>query len=360
MKKILTGTILLFGISAFAQDSTKEQSDPLSFSGFVEAYYGYDFNKPEDNNRPAFVYSHNRHNEFNVNLAYVKGSYNAERVRANIAVAIGTYMNANYAAEPGVLKNIYEANAGLKISKTKDLWIDAGIFASHIGFESAHSPDCWVLTRSILADNSPYFESGAKIGYTSDNGKWFFSALALNGWQRITRINGNSLMSWGTQITFKPSDKITLNYSTFFGTDKPDSARQWRYFHNTYGIFQFNSKIGLILGFDIGQEQASKGSSDLNVWYSPVAILKFAPSDKWAIALRGEYYEDEKGVIISTGTSNGFKTFGASVNVDRSFGQHFLWRTEIKTWHSKDAVFVKEDNSVNNNSVITTSFALTF
>ena len=29
-----------------------------------------------------------------------------------IALAAGTYMNANYAAEPGVLKNIYEANAG--------------------------------------------------------------------------------------------------------------------------------------------------------------------------------------------------------------------------------------------------------
>ena len=360
MKKILVVVCLLTGITAIAQDSTGEQNSPLSFSGFVEAYYGYDFNKPEDNNRPSFVYSHNRHNEFNVNLAFVKGSYGADRIRANIAVAVGTYMNANYSAEPGVLKNVYEANAGLKISKSKNLWVDAGVFASHIGFESAHSPDCWPLTRSILADNSPYFESGVKIGYTTDNGKWFFSALALNGWQRITRVNGNSLMSWGTQISFKPNDKITLNYSTFFGTDKPDSARLWRYYHNTYGIFQFNSKLGLILGFDIGQEQSAKGSNDLNTWYSPAVIFRFSPDLKWALAVRGEYYSDEKGVIVFTGTPNGFKTYGASINVDRSFGDHFVWRTEIKTWHSKDAIFIKDDKSVNNNSVITTSFALTF
>ena len=108
-----------------------------------------------------FLYSHNRHNEFNVNLAFIKGSYNKEKIRGNIAIAAGTYTNANYAAEPGVLKNIYEGNVGLKISKTKNVWIDAGIFSSHIGYESAHSPSCWSLTRSLVAENSPYFESGA-------------------------------------------------------------------------------------------------------------------------------------------------------------------------------------------------------
>ena len=119
MKKILLGAMLLTGTSLFAQDSAKTETpkpNPFSFSGYVEAFYQYDFNKPKDNNRPGFIYSHNRHNEFNLNLGFLKGSYNAERVRANLAIAAGTYMNANYAAETGVLKNVYEANAGLKIA----------------------------------------------------------------------------------------------------------------------------------------------------------------------------------------------------------------------------------------------------
>src|SRR5215510_14432049 len=169
MKKGFAISPVFLSIAAIAQDSTSEKATPLTFSGFAEAYYSYDFNKPVDNNRPWFLYSHNRHNEFNANLAFVKGSYNAERIRANIAVAVGTYMNANYAAEPGVLKNIYEANVGVKISKTKNLWIDGGIFSSHIGFESAQSSTCWTLTRSMVADNTPYYESGAKLTYTSDN-----------------------------------------------------------------------------------------------------------------------------------------------------------------------------------------------
>jgi hypothetical protein len=359
MKKFMTCMVLIISIPAFAQDSTK-QIGSLSFSGFVEAYYGYGFNKPADNNRPFFVYSHNRHNEFNINLAYLKGSYNSERTRANLALGVGTYMNANYAAEPGVLKNIYEANAGVKISKNKSLWIDMGVLPSHIGFESARSSDCWTLTRSLIADNSPYFEAGAKITYTTDNNKWLLSALALNGWQRIQRISGNSLMSWGTQVQFKPSGKLTLNYSTFLGTDKPDSVRQFRHFHNLYAILQVTDKIGLILDLDIGQEQKAKGSSDYNTWYGTAGVLRFTPNSNWAFALRGEYYSDEKEVIIPTGTANGFKVLGVSFNVDRNIANNFLWRTEIKTLSSKDRIFINDNGTIKNNTAITTSFALTF
>lgn len=363
MKKILLGAMLIAASNLFAQDSAKTAApapNPFSFNGFVEAYYQYDFNKPTDNNRPGFIYSHNRHNEFNLNIGFLKGSYNSERVRANIAIAAGTYMNANYAAETGVLKNVYEANAGLKISKKKNLWIDAGIFSSHIGFESAVSKDCWTLTRSMLADNSPYFESGAKLTYTSDNNKWLVSGLVLNGWQRIKRVDANSLMSYGTQLQFKPNANITLNYSTFIGTDKPDSARLWRYFHNVYGIFNVTSKFGIIAGFDIGSEQKTKGSNDFNTWYTPVLILKYAVNSKWAIAARGEYYDDRYGVIIASGTPNGFKTAGYSLNVDYAPISNAVIRLEARTLNSKDDIFSTGNGVTNNNTFITSSIAVSF
>jgi len=362
MKKILLGAMLMIGTNLFAQDSAKttSQANPFTFSGYVEVYYQYDLNRPADNNRPGFIYSHNRHNEFNLNLGFLKGSYNADWVRANLALAAGTYMNANYSAETGVLKNVFEANAGVKISKKKNLWIDAGIFASHIGFESAVSKDCWTLTRSILADNSPYFESGAKLTYTSNNNKWLVSGLVLNGWQRIKRVDGNSLMSYGTQLQYKPNTAVTINYSTFIGTDKPDSMRQWRYFHNLYGIFNVTGKFGIIAGFDIGSEQKTKGSSDFNTWYAPVLILKYAPNSKWAIAARAEYYNDKNGVIIASGTANGFQTTGFSLNVDYAPVSNAVIRLEARTLNSKDDVFIKGSGVSNNNTFITSSIAVSF
>ncbi|MBK9018071.1 MAG: porin [Saprospiraceae bacterium] len=354
----ITALVCLF---TTMQMSAQSDSTSLTFSGYAETYYAYDLGEPDHHNRPGFIYSHNRHNEFNLNLGYLKAAYAAPNVRANLALAAGTYMNANLAAEPGVLRNIFEANAGVKLSKNSETWVDAGIFASHIGFESAISKDCWTLTRSILAENSPYYESGVKLSHTTADGQWFLSALVLNGWQRIQRVDGNNTPAFGTQITFKPTENITLNSSTFIGSDKPDDVRQMRYFHNFYGIFKLGEQWAATLGFDYGAEQVSKGDSDKNTWYSPVLMLKYAPGGRWSVAGRAEYYADENGVIIATGTPNGFKTLGFSLNLDCAVRDNVLWRIEGRGFSSEDDIFTDKDGAASSgNFFLITSLAVSF
>lgn len=368
MKTGLSVVVLsLVGFTAAAQQSNdtikilpQSEIPALKFSGYIETYYAYDFNQPESNVRPGFIYSHNRHNEVALNLGFIKAAYDNGTVRGNLALMAGTYSNANLAAEEATLKNVFEANVGVKLSKTANLWVDAGIFSSHIGFESAIGKDCWTLTRSILADNSPYYESGAKLSYTSPSGKWFISGLVLNGWQRIQRIEGNKTVAFGHQLTYKPSDKVTLNSSSFFGNDKPDSDKRMRYFHNFYGIFQLSERFGLTAGFDIGAEQKAKGSESYNSWYSPVLIAKYAISDKFSLSARGEYYADEDGVIIATGTENGFKTLGYSLNFDYNIYSNVVWRVEARTFKSKDDIFVKDGGPTSNNTFMATSLAISF
>jgi len=358
MKEIVAAILILLAAEGFAQSG--ETTSKLIINGYAEAYYTYDFNNPEGHNRPGFVYSHNRHNEVNLNLGIIKVAYQNENVRANLALMAGTYTNANLAAEPGVLRNIYEANAGVKIAKKKNLWIDAGIFTSHIGFESAIGKDCWNLTRSILADNSPYYETGAKISYSSDNDKWFISASVLNGWQRIQRVNGNNTPAFGHQLTYKPSNKVTLNSSSFIGNDKPDSVRQMRYFHNLYGIFQLTDKFSLTAGFDIGAEQRYKGSSNYNTWYSPVLMARFTPADKHHVSARVEYYSDPQSVIVSTGTAFGFNAWGYSLNYDYDIRNNVMWRIEARGFSAKDEIFTKPKRFSENNFFVSTALAISF
>ncbi|MFC6095760.1 porin [Flavobacterium qiangtangense] len=361
MKNVITTAFLALTTLGQAQiDSTETKKNPLKISGYAEVYYAYDFGTPENNTRPSFIYSHNRHNEVALNLGFIKANYENEKVRANLAIMAGTYSNANLSAEEGVMKNIFEANAGVKLSPTKNLWIDAGIFSSHIGFESAISKDCWTLSRSILAENSPYYESGAKISYTTDSGKWFVSALVLNGWQRIKRVDGNKTLAFGHQLTYKPNSNITLNSSSFIGNDKPNSDKRMRYFHNLYGIFQLNQKWGLTAGFDIGAEQKSKGSESYNSWYSPVFIAKYKASEKVSLAVRGEYYQDENGLIIATETPNGFQTFGYSLNFDYAIYDNVVWRIEGRNLNSKDEIFTENGNPTKQNFMAVTSLAISF
>lgn len=332
----------------------------VGITGYVEAYYVYDFGNPEDHTRPPFFYSHNRHNEFNLNLGFIRAAVNDSNYRAAIALMAGSYANANLSAEPGVFKNIFEASAGVKLARRNNVWFDMGIFPSHIGFESATGKDCWNLTRSILADNSPYYECGARLTWNSSNEKWNFGLFALNGWQRIQRVAGNSLLSFGTQCQYKPSGMLTLNSSTFIGTEQPDSVRTMRYFHNFYLQVQATSRLGLIFGFDTGVEQKSKGSSAYNCWWSPVVVARYALNAKAAVAVRVEHYNDKNEAILSTGSPNGFQVTGYSANFDYAFSPSVLWRLEARGLYSADKIFLAGTVPVHDNYFFGTSLAVSF
>ena len=349
---------MFLSINSFAQKDTAIAKKPVvEMSGFVDIFYSYDFNKPKTNYRQSFLYNHNRHNEFNLNLGYLKVAVNHTKYRANFALHGGTYSNDNYAAEPRTFQNVFEANAGISINTKNTLWLDAGIFASHIGFETAVSIDNWTLTRSLLAENSPYYLSGAKLTFTP-NKQWEIAALICNGWQRIQRVQENSLPSFGTQIKFSPTEKALFNWSTFIGTDDPDSTRRMRFFNNFFGQFQISKKVGLIAGFDIGLQQQTKNSSQHEAWFSPVIIAKYAIAKKWATAFRAEYYQDKTGVLISTKTINGFNTTGFSLNFDYLPTPTIACRIEGRWLNSKDKIFEKGNVFSNNNVLITSSLVV--
>lgn len=358
MKKNLTLLLLIINQVAFAQTDSSKGS--VTFSGYAEAYYAYDFNNPDNHELPFFLYNFKRHNEVNLNLGLVNINYSSSRVRANLGIMAGTYVQYNLAAEQELLRYVWQANVGLRLSKSKNLWLDAGILPSHIGFESAIGKDNSALSRSIIAENTPYYESGIKLGYNSDNGHWFLAGLVLNGWQRIARVDGNNTPAFGTQVTFVPNEKITVNYSTFIGNDKPDTAKQTRYYHNLYGVFHPTSEFSITTGIDFGMEQKSEGSSEYNHVWAPVLILRYQLSEKLALAARAEWYNDENGMIIATGTENGFQTQGYSANIDYAPFKNVLLRVEARTFRSEDEVFVMDDELKNTDTFAITSLSFSF
>jgi hypothetical protein len=153
---------------------------------------------------------------------------------------------------------------------------------------------------------------------------------------------------------------MTFNSSSFVGSDTPDDIRLMRYFHNFYAIFQLDKKFGLTAGFDVGAQQKSKGSSRYNTWYTPIIMAKYSPSDKISIAARGEYYSDVNGVIIATGTANGFQTFGYSLNLDYNIASNVVWRIEGRGFSSKDNIFTLENQASTQNYFATTALAISF
>lgn len=345
--------ILLLHANLYAQtDSSKH----FSFAGYAEFYYSYDFAKPANKEKPGFVYNYKRHNEPNINLIFARGSFQQKSVRANLALMAGNYANYNLSAEPDWARPLLEANAGFKLSAKEELWVEAGILPSHIGFESAVGADCWNLTRSLLAENSPYYETGIKLSYTSKNKHIKTAVLVLNGWQHIQRPAASNKLCYGLQFTYQPQEKLTLNYSNFIGKEQPDSMNAVRVFNNLYAIYEPTKKLGITVGLDIGRDKYTPAK--YGNWFSPVLIGRYKLNSKAALAARIEYYSDKKQVIIKTTTTNGFSTWGSSVNYDYRIFKKGMLRAELKYYTSKDLVFTKNGTPANNNLSFTTAICI--
>ena len=342
--------------AAAAADTTAADPKPVFF-GYVGVYYGYDFNNPAGLTRPGFIYSENLHNQIAVNIALLGARYTSERLRGTFAIQTGTYPDANYAAEPAIFKNIYEAWGGVKVAKY--LWLDAGIFLSHIGLEGPISRDDLTLTRSIMADNSPYYEAGAKLTY--DRGqKWLFSAMVLNGWQVIRDRNQNE--AFGTQIQFRPSSKWLLNSSTFVGEgyNQPDSVgRQMRYFHDFYVTYDPSPKWKLAAAFDAGIQARARNAGGYDNWQGGSLILRRRLWARAGLVGRVEYFRDPAGVLAPTRVG-GLNTVGYSLGFDYLPVPRVILRAEAKQFRDQNDVFLEKKTPRRTNGAVTVLLGLTF
>ena len=277
------------------------------------------------------MYSYHRHQAIALNIATVKVSKEWERLRANIALMAGSYATANLSGEPRLLRHLMEANVGTRLDKKGKWWLDAGVLPSHIGFESAIGADGWNLTRSLLADNSPYFETGLRISRTSKDGRTYLAMLLLNGWQRITRVQGIEQPAVGHQLTWKVKTGLTLNSSSFIGPVAVGSTQVMRIFHNTYMQWDPTDRLAFLLGFDMGWQDDEAGGTRRKYWHSPILISRYQFHDHVTIAARLEQFKDLQGVVMTKTGLNGVKVSGQSFNIDIRLTRHLLWRSELRS-----------------------------
>ena len=334
--------------------ATRDTSTKIKLWIYAEPYYAYDFNNPSSKNIP-YLFNYSRQNEFSLNLAVIDLDYQSPNVRSSLGIQTGSYAIADYSAEPSLYKNIYQAFAGVQI--VPNLWLDAGVFQAHFGIETALGKDQWTLTRSLCSENTPYFETGLRASYIP-SGPFSFTFFVLNGWQNIVDSNSNKAL--GTQIQYTIADHLTLNSSTFFGNEKPDSARQWRFYHDFFAIWNVTESFDLSGLFDVGWEQKAPSSNQYNDWYTFALIGHFKLSPMFAASARVEQFTDPKSVLVVTGTPNGYQVLGYSVNLDYIVSPHATFRIEAKHYTSMDAIFIQNGTAVSGSTILTSSLAVSF
>lgn len=371
----VTGAVLALTVLSATGHAQAAQGDTavrLTVGAFVDAYYAWDTGRPPTFDRAfaggaLFTTQPARHNEFNVNLAYIDVVMRGDRLRGRLALQVGTSVQSNYAGEattgavsgPSLARHVQEAVAGYRVAER--VWIDAGIFASNLGMENWVSRDNPTYTRSLVAEYSPYYSSGVKLTWSATQ-RLTARVDVVNGWQNIAENNTGK--GAGLRLDYAVTPTTTLSYYNFVSNEAGTRLRTF----NGVGLKLADSVWSLLAEADVGTQ--SRGPRvGTSRWVNTAVIARRQLTARVGVSGRGEYTADPDQVVISTGAAvNGvlrnpaLRALGASVGVDVQPEPRLLWRNEVRGWRNRDAVFPDGRTGAprRQSAMVVSSLALTF
>ncbi len=351
--KIIGLIIILFFITPLlAQetvDTLKIKPKKFTIDGAVDTYYGITNPKIGAKQLPYFV-SSNAVNAPNINLVYVAFNYQHSFFRMRVIPGFGTYMKANYSAEPSYLKNIVEGSIGLRLHERKNIWIDAGVLSSPFTNENAISKNQLMYTRSLSAENSPYYLFGVKTTVPLTD-KLTSYVYLINGWQQIQDVNNEKALA--TQIEYKPNDRHLFNFNTYVGNENSrfSPTNGMRYFADIYWTYNhqnFSASSNVYVGnqkkIAVDQHQSN------NFWWQANIIGKYQFTPKTSLSGRIEYFNDNKKAVVSPiNNVESFRAYSSGLCLNINASKNILFRLEGRHFFSDKAMFVKGNNNLVSN-----------
>src|SRR5882724_88742 len=316
----------------------------VEFSGFVDGYYSYNFNKPAGRVNVLRNFD-TRSNQFALNLAEVviekKPDPLNSRVGFRLDLDYGPATDLVHASEPGgneTYKVIQQAYGSYLAPVGSGLQIDVGKFVTWNGAEVIETKDNWNYSRGLLfAWAIPYYHAGVRAKY-SFNSKVSLMGAVVNGWNNVEE--NNSGKTFGLSLTLAPTPKLSIiqNYTT--GPEQTNDRHHFRHLLDTIVSYNFNKHWAVMGNYDYAQDKLTSGGKVH--WQGVAGYLRYTPTDKLAFTPRYEWFGDYNG--FSTGTAQRVKEF--TITGEYKVRPSLIGRLEYRRDWSDQPFFPKSDPSI--------------
>lgn len=328
MTKLLAFTYAMLVLSA---TSLHAQDLPITFSGAVSTYYSISLNQPPSQTY-AYTTQPKRERTIAVDLAVLSAEWKTESVIVRTSFQAGTWAEANYVGDDASWRFIREVSVAVAFDSL--IGAIAGIIPSHIGHESAINAENMLLSRSLIADWTPYYVTGAGVRW-SPSSTVYAKLFVVNGWQKI--VDNNRYLSLGTQLQYQASDKATISWNTYWGNDEPnDSVVKNRIHNNVWWDHQLSDEFRFVLMADLGLLKRGPGLPYDAAGYGAVKV-GWRPTKLIRVGGRVEYMHDPKRVLVLD-SPDAFKTVSASLGLDVFPVEHVMIRFESRAFSSSQNV----------------------
>jgi hypothetical protein len=331
VRKIALLTVV-FGVSfseLYAQDSSSNGS--LTISGSVDAYIRYNFQNAKSisksNNYTSFT---NSQNSFELGMASVKFDYTKGKVGAVADLGFGTRAAEFSYNETGVLAAIKQAY--ITYAPSEKVKFTMGKWATHVGYELLDPQLNRNYSMSYMFSYGPFSHTGIKADFTLGDG---FGAM-------VGVVNPTDYLSapFSKKFVIGQVSKTSDNFSAFLnyvgGKDIDDNGI------NQLGLTALTTvsdKFGI--GFDGTVKSVKEVGKTATSWWGSALYFNVDPSEKFGFTVRGEYFEDKKGVA-GFGTS----IIDATVSLNWKPAKGILIIPEFRLDNSSNALFFKNSDPI--------------
>lgn len=271
-------------------------SEGVTLSGYAEAHYGFDFNRPKGGLSLLRAFDQ-RSNTFTMDNAVLDVAWQKGAVQGRVGLQAGSTPSSYYRAEsnlPGsginaastgsLWQNIQQAWIGYKVNEAGTVFVQAGLFMSPIGTEVIPVKDNWNWSRSNLFAFLPAYHAGVKLTWQATS-TFALMAHVCNGWNAAVDNNdAKSVLVQGLWTT----EKVQAGVLYMGGNERNTDAKEgtpWRHLGDAWITAQLGEKFWLMAHVDGGAESTKQGTAS---WFGAALYAKAQLAERWFVALRGD------------------------------------------------------------------------
>lgn len=336
-----------------------------TLSGFVDGYYGGNFNHPASHTN-QFRNFDIATNQFGLNMIELIVDHapdaTASRLGYHVALGFGQAMNTVNSVEnhdtsgaSSFDQYLKEGYASYLFKVGKGLQVDAGKFVTPAGAEVIESKDNWNYSRGLLfAYAIPYYHYGLRAKYTFSD-KFALTGYVMNGWNAV--IDNNSGKTIGVSAAWTPNKKFGFIENYIGGPEGANNNKDWRHLSDTVVTYNPTGKLSLMANLDYGRGDRISSSPDPVFWTGIAGYVKYALTGSVNAAARYEYFDDHNGFATATVPQHFHEVTGT---LERTIASHLITRAEFRHDISQQPFFQKGQGLANTQNTITGALILTF
>ncbi len=332
-------TVTATTITEIATDtSAPEIKTWPTITGSVDVYYRYNFANPKSgatNNYTSFT---NSQNTFQLGVASIKADHSIGKASVTIDLGFGTRAEEFSYGDPSHSTLFAVKQAYLSYVVSDKFKVTMGKWATHVGYELVDA----YLNRNYSMDYMFSYGPFSHTGLKADIGLGGKSALML-GVANTTDVvaeAGSRKYALGQFSTSSTNDKIKayLNYAGSFG--------------GAYSSNQFDLVVtGAVtdkfsIGYNGTVQTVKPNGGDGNSWWGSAVYLNLDPTSAFGITLRGEYFHNEKAVVLAPPTN----IFDLTLSPNFKIGNLTII-PELRLDAGKNEVFEKNDGALTKSTV---------